>query len=71
MSLASSRWCTAFTEPAVPTGIKIGVSMAPCSVSINPALALVAGSVACSENFMKVKEIELLPSCCGWGKAAK
>lgn len=37
---------------AVPTGINIGVSILPWSVSISPARALVAGAVCCKVNFI-------------------
>jgi len=38
---SKSSWFTALTEPRVPTGIKMGVSMAPWSVVSRPQRALV------------------------------
>ena len=55
MSVSSSRWCTPFTVPAVPTGIKIGVSIVPWSVSRSPARALDFKSVWVNSNFKKGK----------------
>ena len=46
MSPVSARGATALTEPAVPTGMKIGVSMVPWSVWSRPARAPVSGHVA-------------------------
>jgi hypothetical protein len=42
--------CTAFTLPAVPTGIKTGVAISPWSVVITPALALDPVSLDCKLN---------------------
>ena len=55
MSVSSSRWWTPFTVPAVPTGIKIGVSIVPWSVSRSPARALEFKSVWVNSNFKKGK----------------
>jgi hypothetical protein len=41
----------AFTVPAVPTGIKMGVSMSPWAVDIIPALALDSLSSVINLNF--------------------
>ena len=47
MSFCSSRWCTAFTVPAVPTGINIGVCIRPWLVVNSPARALESLSFDC------------------------
>ena len=52
MSSRKSLWYTPFTEPTVPTGMKMGVSMVPWSVVIRPRRALVIGSVESTSNFM-------------------
>jgi lipopolysaccharide export system permease protein len=44
-SSVSCRWVTALTLPAVPTGMKIGVEIAPWSVWMSPARADVPVSV--------------------------
>src|SRR5215510_9627384 len=51
-SCSSISCVTALTVPAVPTGMKTGVSISPWAVSIRPARACVAGSL-CST--LKVK----------------
>ena len=48
MSSRISRVCTPLTEPSVPTGMKIGVSISPWSVVMMPALASLPGAVACN-----------------------
>jgi ATP-dependent Lon protease len=45
ISFLSSVTCTALTEPTVPTGMNMGVSITPCPVVILPALALLVPSV--------------------------
>ena len=50
ISSFSSRWCTPFTLPTVPTGIKMGVSITPWLVVIFPARALVCSSVFSNSN---------------------
>ena len=40
------------TVPAVPTGIKIGVSIFPCAVLITPALALEFSETVTSSKFI-------------------
>ena len=54
ISSFSSRWCTPFTLPTVPTGIKIGVSITPCAVVILPARAFVSSSVFSMSKFIEV-----------------
>ncbi len=44
----TSRQCTPFIAPWVPTGMKAGVRTAPCGVSITPLRA--APSVAAMRN---------------------
>ena len=51
-SSVRSLWCTALTEAAVPTGIKMGVWITPWSVVSSPARALELGSVLVRLNFI-------------------
>jgi hypothetical protein len=52
-SRTSRKW-HAFTVPAVPTGMNIGVSIGPWSVLSNPARALLFGSLAAIVKFIVV-----------------
>ena len=50
-SLTNCSLLTAFTLPAVPTGMKMGVWISPWSVIISPVLAFECRSCSCIWNF--------------------
>ena len=61
MSSRNSVMCTALTDPNVPTGMKIGVSMVPWSVVMSPARAFEPWAVDMSLKSIKLSvRIQLL-----------
>src|SRR6266516_3769830 len=57
---SSIAWVRALTVPCVPTGMKTGVSMAPCAVVSRPLRASLAGSAA---RLSKVKGLFMMNRC--------